>query len=235
MAEGKILIVDDDKTLLDSLKSKLMEESYAVVTAVDGVQALELARTEKPALIILDITLPKLNGLQVCRILRKEMTAPIMILTSKTEEIDKVIALELGADDYLTKPFSPRELLARIRAMLRRVEMTNQKTLPKQEIIPETIKIANLTIDFAGRQVSRGKSTVNLTPREYELLAFLVRNRGEVFSRDRLLEKVWGYDYAGNTRMVDYHILSLRRKIEDDRTHPVHLVTVRGAGYKFEG
>ena len=229
MAEGKILIVDDDKTLLDSLKYNLLKENYAVVTAVDGAQALEVARTEKPALIILDIMLPTLDGFEVCRILRKEMTLPILMLTAKVEEIDKVVALESGADDYMTKPFSMRELLARIRALLRRVEML------KQETVPQSIRIGNLEIDFARHQVSRGESILHLTPKEFELLAFLAKNRGQVFSRDRLLEKVWGYDYAGETRTVDFHILSLRRKIEDNQTHPVRLVTVRGVGYKLEG
>jgi two-component system OmpR family response regulator len=235
MAGSKILVVEDDKTLLDVLKYNLLKESYGVVTAADGVHALDVARSEKPDLIVLDIMLPKLDGFEVCRILRKEMTSPILMLTAKTEEIDKVVGLELGADDYLTKPFSMRELLARIRAMLRRVEMMRQETPSKQEVVPQAMKIANLEINFARHQVWRGGLALDLSPREFELLAFLVKNRGQVFSRDHLLEKVWGYDYAGDTRTVDVHIRWLRQKIEDDPSHPAHLLTVRGVGYKFEG
>ena len=235
MAGSKILVVEDDKTLLDVLKYNLSKEGYGVATAVDGVQALEVARAEKPDLVILDIMLPKLDGFEVCRILRKEMTVPILMLTAKTEEIDKVVGLELGTDDYLTKPFSLRELLARIRAMLRRVEMMKQEALSKEESVPPAIKIANLEIDFARHQVSRGGLALDLSPREFELLAFVVRNRGQVFSRDHLLERVWSYDYAGNTRTVDVHIRWLRQKIEDDPSHPRHLLAVRGVGYKFEG
>ncbi len=235
MAGRTILIVEDDKTLLDVLKYNLIKEGYTVVTAVDGVQAIEVAQSEKPDLIVLDIMLPKLDGFEVCRILRKEMTVPILMLTAKTEEIDKVVGLELGADDYLTKPFSMRELLARIRAMLRRVEMMKQETPSKQEVVPQAMKIANLEIDFARHQAWRGGLALDLSPREFELLAFLVRNREQVFSRDHLLEKVWGYDYAGDTRTVDVHIRWLRQKIEDDPSHPAHLLTARGVGYKFEG
>ena len=154
---SKILIVEDDRTLLDVLKYNLLKENYTVATAVDGVQALEVARTEKPDLIILDVMLPELDGFEVCRILRKEMTVPILMLTAKTEEIDKVVGLELGADDYLTKPFSLRELLARMRALLRRVEMMKQEAGPGEEAAPPVIKIADLEIDFARHQVWRGK------------------------------------------------------------------------------
>lgn len=235
MTGCRILIVEDDATLLDVLKYNLLREGYGVLTAVDGVQALEVARSDKPDLVVLDIMLPKLDGLEVCRILRKDMTVPILMLTAKTEEIDKVVGLELGADDYLTKPFSLRELLARIRAMLRRVEMVRQEALPKQETVPQTIKIADLEIDFARHQVSRSGLALDLSSREFDLLAFLVRNRGQVFSRDHLLEKVWGYDYAGDSRTVDVHIRWLRQKVEDDPAHPRHLLTLRGVGYKFEG
>jgi two-component system OmpR family response regulator len=235
MAERTILIVEDDKTLLDVLKYNLLNEGYGIATAVDGVQALEVARGEKPDLIILDIMLPKLDGFEVCRVLRKEMTVPILMLTAKTEEIDKVVGLELGADDYLTKPFSLRELLARIRAMIRRVEMMKQETLSNEEMAPQAIKVANFEIDFARHQIWRGDLALDLSPKEFELLAFLVRNRGQVFTRNHLLEKVWGYDYAGDTRTVDVHIRWLRQKIEDDPSHPRHLLAVRSVGYKFEG
>ncbi|MDY7018954.1 MAG: response regulator transcription factor [Chloroflexota bacterium] len=235
MEGRKILVVEDDETLLDALKYNLVKEGYSVVTAVDGVQALEIARSEKPNLITLDIMLPKLDGFEVCRILRKEMTVPILMLTAKVEEIDKVVGLEIGADDYMTKPFSLREFLARVRAMLRRTEILKQETLSGREVMPTAIKVGNLRIDSARHEVFLGDSILDLSPKEFELLAFLTRNRGQVFTRDYLLEKVWGYDYAGDTRTVDVHIRWLRRKIEVNPAHPQHLLTVRGFGYKFEG
>ena len=233
MTTNKILIVEDDQTLLDVLKYNLVKECYRVVTAVDGVQALEGARTEKPELIILDIMLPKLDGFEVCRILRKETTVPILMLTAKGEEIDKVVGLEIGADDYVTKPFSLRELLARIRAILRRGEMAKLEAHPG-EAVPPPMKVNDLEIDFARHQVFLGDSILDLSPKEFDLLALLVRNRGRAFTRDHLLEKVWGYDYSGDTRTVDVHIRWLRQKIEADPSHPQHLLTVRGVGYKFE-
>jgi len=235
MTNNKILIVEDDKSLLDVLKYNLAKENYSVLTAIDGVQALEMARDEKPDLVILDIMLPKLDGFEVCRILRKETTVPILMLTAKVEEIDKVVGLEMGADDYITKPFSFRELLARIRAVLRRKEMLRQEVLPKEQAVSPPLRIGDLGIDFARHQVSLGESILDLRPREFELLAFLLRNRGRAFSRDYLLENVWGYDYAGDTRTVDVHIRWLRQKIENDPAHPQHLLTVHGVGYKFEG
>jgi two-component system OmpR family response regulator len=234
MTGSKILIVEDDRTLLDVLKYNLTKEGYSLVAAIDGIQALELARSEKPDLIILDIMLPKLGGFEVCRVLRKEMTVPILMLTAKVDETDKVVGLEIGADDYMTKPFSLRELVARIRAMLRRAEMLKQET-PSKETISAAIQIADLTIDFARHQAFLGGSVLHLSPREFELLAFLARNRGRAFTRDYLLEKVWGYDYTGDTRTVDVHIRWLRQKIEANPTHPQRLLTVRGLGYKFEG
>ena len=235
IAETKILIVEDDKTLLDVLKYNLIKEGYHVVTATDGIQAIEIARSEKPDFVILDIMLPSLDGLEVCRILRKETTVPILMLTARSEEVDKVVGLELGADDYMTKPFSLKELLARVRAMMRRLEMMKQEALTDKEPPTPTIKAGNLEIDFSRHQVSRGNSRLDLSPREFDLLAFLVKNQMQVFSRDRLLEKVWGYDYAGDTRTVDVHIRWLRKKIEENPSRPRHLLTVRGIGYKFEG
>lgn len=235
MASEKVLIVEDDKTMLGVLKYNLFKEGYDVITAVDGVQAVEVARSEKPELIVLDIMLPKLDGLEVCRILRKEMTVPILMLTAKTEEIDKVVGLEIGADDYVIKPFSMRELLARVRAMLRRAGMMKHEASSiGKEAAPSSIKIGDLEIDLARYQVSLGGSILDLTLKEFDLLAFLVMNQGRVFSRDHLLEKVWGYDYAGGTRTVDVHIRWLRRKIEVDPSSPKRLITVRGVGYKLE-
>jgi len=235
MASSRIMIVEDDQTLLGVLKYNLAKDGYGVVTAIDGAQALEVARSEKPELIVLDIMLPKLDGFEVCRILRREMTVPILMLTAKTEEIDKVVGLELGADDYMTKPFSMREFLARIRAMLRRTEMMKQEIASSKEVKPSVVKVGSLEIDPVRHQVSLSGSLLDLSPKEFDLLAFLASNQARVFSRDYLLEKVWGYDYAGDTRTVDVHIRWLRQKIEVDPAHPRHLLTVRGVGYKFEG
>jgi two-component system OmpR family response regulator len=227
---NKVLIVEDDVNLLETLKYNLRKESYDVVTAVDGAQALEVARKEKPDLIILDIMLPVLSGYEVCRILRKDTTVPILMVTAKIEEIDKVVGLEIGADDYMTKPFSMRELLARVRAMLRRVEMTKPQPGSQQPLI----KIGDLEIDIARHQVFLKGSQLELSPKEFDLLAFFARNKGFVFSREQLLEKVWGYDYPGDTKTVDVHMRWLRQKIEDDPANPRWLVTVRGSGYKLE-
>jgi two-component system OmpR family response regulator len=235
MPSGKVLIVEDDRTLLDVLKYNLTKEGHDVVTASDGVEALDVARNKKPDLIVLDVMLPKLDGFEVCRILRSEMTVPILMLTAKAGETDKVVGLELGADDYMTKPFSMREFLARIRAMLRRAEMTKLVEISAKETAPSLIKVGDLEIDFARHKVSQSGTIIDLSPKEFDLLAFLVKNREQVFSRDQLLEKVWGYDYAGDTRTVDVHIRWLRQKIEVAPANPRHLLTVRGIGYKFEG
>jgi len=235
MSGSKILVVEDDPTLLDVVKYNLIKEGYDVAVAVDGLQALEVARSEKPEVVILDIMLPKLDGLEICRILRNEMTVPILMLTARIEEIDKVVGLEMGADDYMTKPFGVRELLARVRAMLRRVEMMKQDAAAGNEAIPSVLKAGGLEIDPARHRVSVSGSSIDLSPKEFDLLAFLAGNRGRVFNRDYLLERVWGYDFAGDTRTVDVHIRWLRQKIEADPAQPKLLVTVRGVGYKFEG
>ncbi len=223
----KILIVEDETTLLATLRYNLEREGYAVATAPDGEVALSLARSERPHLIVLDIMLPRLDGFEVCRILRREMSIPILMLTAKTEEVDKVVGLELGADDYVTKPFSMRELLARVRALLRRAERS-----PQAEA--ESLSTGDLTVDMAKRLVYRAGYPLTLKPKEYELLAFLARNRGRAFTRDQLLNQVWGYDFAGDTRTVDVHVRWLREKIEDEPSKPTRLITVRGTGYRFE-
>ena len=233
MAGTKVLIVEDDETLLEVLRYNFAKEGYQIATATDGADALQVARSERPDLIVLDIMLPELDGFEVCRILRKETTVPILMLTAKAEEIDKVVGLELGADDYVTKPFSIRELLARVRAMLRRVDMTQQPAAPIEDAI-STITIGDLEIDTARHTVVRGTSSIALSPKEFELLVFLARNKGRVFSRDVLLDRVWGYDYAGDTRTVDVHVRWLRQKIEADPSNPRHLLAVRGVGYKLE-
>jgi DNA-binding response OmpR family regulator len=224
----KILVVEDDKTLLDLLKYNLEKEGHEVATAMDGGEAIDKARASPPDAIVLDIMLPVLNGLEVCRILRKEMSVPIIMLTARDDEIDKISGLDAGADDYMTKPFSMRELMARVRAILRRAETQ----------IPATnapLMAGNVEIDVARHTVNRGGNILSLTPKEFDLLAFLARNKGLVFSRDQLLEKVWGYDFAGDTRTVDVHVRWLRSKVEDDPDQPRHLLTVRGVGYKLEG
>ena len=229
MIGNKILIVEDDQNLLATLKYNLLKESYDVITAIDGAQAIETARRERPELIVLDVMLPKLSGFEVCRILRKEMTVPILMLTAKTEEVDKIVGLEIGADDYMTKPFSMRELLARVRAMLRRAKMAEPEPSDEKTLL----KINDLEIDPARHRASLKETVLNLTPKEFDLLVFLANNKGFVFNREQLLEKVWGYDYAGDTRTVDVHIRWLRQKIETDPAHPRNLLTVRGAGYKL--
>jgi two-component system OmpR family response regulator len=226
----KLLIVEDDKNLLATLEYNFSKEGYKVLTARDGIKALEVASEKKPDLIILDLMLPGINGLEVCRILRKTITVPILILTAKSEEVDKIVGLEIGADDYMTKPFSMRELQARIRAMLRRITMSPLETIDKAK----DYKIGELEVDITGHQVFFRGNKLKLTPKEFDLLAFLISNKNLVFSREKLLEKVWGYDYPGDTRTVDVHIRWLRQKIEYDPSKPEYLVTIRGTGYKLE-
>jgi two-component system, OmpR family, response regulator len=234
MAQKSLLIVEDDKTLLDVLHYNLVKEGYSVIAAADGLQALEVARREKPDLIVLDLMLPQMNGLEVCRILRKEMIVPILMLTAKAEEIDKIVGLEVGADDYMTKPFSMRELLARVRAMLRRNEMLKKEAGKSESTEILLARAGMIEVDLSRHTVLKGGFPLDLNPKEFNLLVFLIRNKGQVFSRETLLDKVWGYDYAGDTRTVDVHIRWLRQKIEDNPDSPGCLITVRGVGYKFE-
>ncbi len=230
-SNNKILIVEDDHNLLTTLKYNLQKDGYNVATAIDGAEGVEAARKEKPDLIILDVMLPKMDGFEVCRVLRKEMVVPILMLTAKTEETDKVVGLEIGADDYMTKPFSMRELMARVRAMLRRAKMAE----PEPADDKTSLKINDLTIDSARHRVLLRGIDVALNSKEFDLLVFLAKNRGLVFNREQLLEKVWGYDYAGDTRTIDVHIRWLRQKIETDPKNPEYLITIRGTGYKLEG
>jgi two-component system OmpR family response regulator len=227
----KILVVEDDLNLLATLRYNLRKEGYDIVTAADGAEALEAARREKPDLLVLDVMLPKLSGLEVCRILRNETPAPILMLTAKAEETDKIIGLGIGADDYMTKPFSIRELLARVAAMLRRVKMMQQSTVEKETVL----KYHEIEIDLASHTAKIRGQRVELNPKEFDLLALFVRNKGIALSREQILEKVWGYDYAGDTRTVDVHVRWLREKIEDDPQKPRLLLTIRGTGYKMEG
>ncbi len=238
----KILVVEDDKTLLEMLKYNLQRQEYEVLSAEDGRTGLRLARNEEPDLVILDVMLPVMDGFEVCRILRKEMSVPVLMLTARTEEIDKIVGLEMGADDYITKPFSMRELLARVKAHLRRVELIREDvTAQRNGDASQKVKavsnltFGNLTIDENRREVILDGKTIRLKPKEYELLLFLARNKGFALSRTLILERVWGWTYDGNSRTVDVHVRWLREKIEADSRNPTRIVTVRGVGYRFDG
>lgn len=239
----KILVVDDEPVLVETIAYNLEQAGYQVTTAADGSSALQAARREVPDLIILDIMLPEMDGLEVCRQLRRESstaTTPIMMLTAKSDEIDKVVGLEVGADDYVTKPFGRRELLARVRALLRRsdyvpleAEKSTQETDNEVPRANRELVAGPLRIDLAGRRVNCRGNEMELQPKQFELLTYLVRNRGTVLTRDQLLHNVWGYDYAGDTRTVDVHVRWLREKLEEDPANPRLIQTVRGVGYCF--
>lgn len=221
-----ILVVEDDQTLLQTLAYNLDKEGYTTLTASDGPAGLELARAKLPDLIILDVMLPELDGLSVCRILRREMEVPIILLTARSSEVDKIIGLDSGADDYITKPFSLGEFLARIRAALRRQ--------PKAAA-PKVLQSDDLRLDLVSRKAFKAGQELNLSYKEFDLLAELMRNQGVVLSRDLLLTKVWGYDYYGESRTVDVHIRWLREKIEEKPSKPKRITTIRSVGYRFEG
>ncbi len=221
-----VLLVDDEPTLVATLKYNLQHEGYRVVTAGDGEKAITLARAERPDLMVLDLMLPVIDGLEVCRILRREMSLPILMLTARADEVDKVVGLEIGADDYVTKPFSTRELLARVRALLRRTTTESDD---------EVLVSGDLRVDMKRREVSRGDLPLELKPKEMELLIHFMHNKGRAFTREQLLREVWGYDFYGDSRTVDVHISWLREKIEQQPGKPVRILTVRGVGYRFEG
>ncbi len=223
-----ILVVDDEPTLVATLKYNLERESFRVLEAADGEAALEAARSGRPDLIVLDLMLPGLSGLDVCRILRKETRVPIIMLTAKDAEVDKVVGLETGADDYVTKPFGMPELMARVRAVLRRAEASADEE-------SDVLESGDLRVDLGRREVERGGSLLRLKPRELDLLAFFMRRRRRAFSREELLKQVWGYEFADDTRTVDVHVRWLRQKIEPNPAQPARLITVRGVGYRFEG
>jgi DNA-binding response OmpR family regulator len=234
--QDRILVVEDDLTLLETLEYNLIGEGYEVITAADGLTALEVSREEQPDLIVLDLMLPRLDGFEVCRVLRRETNVPILMLTARTDEVDRVVGLEVGADDYLTKPFSMRELLARVKALLRRVRLMREEMAGEQGV-PETeqLSFGDLVIDLDRHEVLIGGKAKRLKPKEFELLVFLARHPGMALSRDLLLDRVWGWDYAGGSRTVDVHVRWLREKVEADPANPERIVTVRGVGYCFEG
>ena len=228
-----ILVVDDETTLRETLVDALEAEGWRAVAAADGREALTQFRAAGPDPVLLDLMLPELSGIEVCRIIRAESPVPIIMLTAKDSEVDKVVGLELGADDYVTKPFSLRELTARIRALFRRLDQQQAAQVPAADARPPLVELGRVQLDFAGHRLLRDGQTVPIKPKAFELLAFLVRNPGQVFTRDQLLERVWGYDYAGETRTVDVHVHWLRSQVEEDPSAPAYLHTVRGVGYVF--
>ena len=232
MAEGTVLVIEDEENLQEALKYNLEREGYDVLTAGDGERGLNAARERQPDLVILDIMLPQLDGLEVCRILRRERDTPIIMLTAKGEEVDRVVGLELGADDYITKPFSMRELLARLRTVLRRARSNPRADGPPPN---EILTSGDLEVNLAAHTVSMGGAEVEMKPREFDLLALLVANKGRAFTRDQILERLWGQDYIGDTRTVDVHIRWIRQKIETGIGSPNRIVTIRGVGYRFQG
>ncbi len=226
-----ILVVDDEPTLRETLAEALEQDGLRVVTAADGPEALKRFRAEQPDLVLLDLMLPGVSGIEVCRIIRQESSVPILMLTARDSELDKVVGLELGADDYVTKPFSLRELQARIRAILRRTESAGAVAEPA----PLMIELGSVKVDLAGHRILRDGAPLPVKPKAFELLAFLLRHPGQVFSREQLLSRVWGYEYAGETRTVDVHVHWLRQQVEEEPAKPRYLQTVRGVGYVFRG
>lgn len=232
MTQKTILIVEDEENLRETLNYRLAAEGYRIATAGDGQQALEIAEAVKPDLILLDVMLPRLDGFDVCRILRKSTATPILMLTAKDDEVDKVVGLEMGADDYVTKPFSTRELVARVKALLRRAD---RQTAVVGEGEEHALESADLRLDQAQHRAWLAERELELKPREFELLAFLMRHRGQAVTRDQLLDSVWGYGAEVDTRTVDVHVRWLREKIEKDPAHARRITTVRRVGYRFEG
>jgi len=230
VSDAPVLIVEDEPSLREALRYTLGREGYSATAVPSGEAALEEVQRQPPSLVVLDLTLPGMDGLEVCRSLRRHSNVPILILTARQAEIDKIVGLELGADDYMTKPFSMRELLARVRALLRRAQATVSGQVPHTG----PLTAGPLVIDRGLHRVTKDSTEVFLTPKEFDLLAFLAENRGLVFGREALLDRVWGYSYPGGGRTVDVHVRWLRQKIEEDPAHPRYLVTVRGVGYKLE-
>jgi DNA-binding response OmpR family regulator len=232
-----ILVVEDEPALRDTLIYNLKKDGFTVEAVGDGRSALESARRLQPDLIVLDIMLPELDGFEVARILRKEMSTPILMLTARDDEIDRVVGLEVGADDYLTKPFSMRELMARVKAQLRRTRLLREELekSSQPEKKQETMSFNDLVINITRREVTLHNTPLQLKPKEYELLEFFASHKGQMLSREFILERVWGWDFIGDSRTVDVHVRWLRQKVEGDPGNPTRIVTVRGGGYRFEG
>ncbi|WP_031513466.1 winged helix-turn-helix domain-containing protein [Desulfofalx alkaliphila] len=234
MPKEKILVVDDEEHIIELVKFNLEREGYRVITTGNGDRALELARQEKPDLVVLDIMLPGTDGLTVCRTLNSDpetKVIPVILLSARAEEFDRVLGLEMGADDYIVKPFSPRELVARVKARLRRQA---EYATDKKDIYTNKLHIGGMTIDEDRFVVSVNDTKLELTPKEFELTRFLARHPGKVFTRDFLLERIWGYDYTGDSRTVDVHIRYIRKKLEQVPGNPQLIETVRGVGYRFK-
>jgi DNA-binding response OmpR family regulator len=230
-----ILVVEDEQTLQETLVYNLKHQGYQVEAVGDGIKAVEAARRLKPDLLVLDIMLPGMDGFEVTRVLRKEMNIPILMLTARDEEIDRVLGLEMGADDYLTKPFSMRELLARVKAQLRRAHFLQEEITTQPAAPSDLIRVGNLQINFTRHEVLLNGKLLALKPKEYDLLLYFAQHCGQVLSRDRILEQVWGWEYTGGTRTVDVHVRWLRSKIEQEALDPKRIITVRGVGYRFDG
>lgn len=237
----KILVVEDEPSLADTLTYNLERQGYSVFTCGDGNDALKIAQDEKLDLVVLDVMLPGIDGFEVCRMLRRDTNIPILMLTARSSEIDKIVGLEVGADDYLSKPFSMRELLARVKAHLRRVRLLREEMGAENELAQsdnakvEKFVFDNLCLDLLRREVKLNDTVLQLKPMEFDLLHFLSINKGIVLSRDQILENVWGWDFNGGSRTVDVHIRWLREKIENSPAQPSRIITVRGIGYRFEG
>ncbi len=227
-----VLVVEDEPNLLTALKYTLEQAGYETLTATDGESGLRLTRTSEPDLVILDVMLPNIDGFEVCRMIRRESDVPILILTARGEEVDRVVGLELGADHYVTKPFSMRELMARIRNMLRRSVAPSSGSSGGDA---EEFRSGDLTVDLTSHSVLLDGRPVDMKPREFSLIALLVANKRRAFTRDQILERLWGHDYIGDSRTVDVHIRWLREKIEPDPSKPRRIVTIRGVGYRFDG
>ena len=234
---SKLLIVEDEKVLRDTLAFNLRAQDFEVETAEDGNRALVVFESGTFDLLILDIMLPGIDGFEVCRRIRHKSNVPILMLTARDDEIDRVVGLEVGADDYMVKPFSMRELVARVKAMLRRVQLMREEMQPSAAVEqkPQALSFGNLMIDLDRREVTISSKVVDLKPKEFDLLVYMAKNIGKALPRERILEQVWGWDYIGESRTVDVHMRWLRQKIEADPADPKRLVTVRGAGYRFEG
>lgn len=231
MPDTTVLIVEDEENILEAVRYNLIRDGYRVLTATDGEEGLEIARQAAPDLVLLDIMLPKLNGLEVCKLLKADLLVPIIMLTARSEEADRVIGLELGADDYIVKPFGMRELMARVKALLRRTRSSAKVANP---VTSDHLSIGAIDLNLRSHSANVTGVPIKLTRREFALLSLLMSNVGRVFTRNQILERLWGHDYFGDTRTVDVHIRWLRQKIEFDPSKPKHFVTIRGIGYRFD-